>query len=155
MNHGKRLPKTRTTPPVYFLLAIILMLGLNYVAPAWQWLPGPYTTIGYLPIAVGLSLGIVGDRQFKRHKTTIKPFEESTAMVTGGVFSFSRNPMYLGMILILAGMGIVMGSLVPLTVVPMFIWWMQTRFIVYEEMMMENTFGDPYRDYKRRVRRWI
>ena len=67
----------------------------------------------------------------------------------------SRNPIYLGLVLILAGIWIALGTLTPVAVIPLFIAWISFGFIRIEEWMMEETFGEAYRDYCRRVRRWI
>ena len=85
----------------------------------------------------------------------MRPFEPSTALVEDGPFRFSRNPMHLGMVLVLAGAFILLGSLSPLFVLPAFVWLLHTRFVVREEAHMERHFGDCYLDYKRRVRRWL
>ena len=98
---------------------------------------------------------VVGKRQFDRAGTTIKPFETSSALVTRGVFSFSRNPIYVSMMLGLVGFFVVLGSLAPLVVVPAFFLIIRSGFVAVEEAMLEETFGDAYRDYKSRVRRWL
>ena len=63
--------------------------------------------------------------------------------------------MYLGMTLILAGLAVLLGSVTPVLVVPVFAWLMDRRFIVAEEQALEETFGEAYLEYKRHVRRWI
>ena len=92
---------------------------------------------------------------FSRAGTTIKPFEESSALVTHGPYYFSRNPIYIGLVLVLIGVGLVMGTIAPFAVVPIFIWLIQRRFILPEEAMLEKTFGSVYVAYKRQVRRWL
>ena len=80
---------------------------------------------------------------------------ESTTLVTEGPYHYSRNPMYAGLALTLAGLALVLGSLSPLIVPPIFVWWITTRFIQKEEAMLEQRFGAQYLDYKQRVRRWL
>ncbi|MEE8233425.1 MAG: isoprenylcysteine carboxylmethyltransferase family protein, partial [Gammaproteobacteria bacterium] len=92
---------------------------------------------------------------FKKSGTAIRPFETSTVLVKGGPYRFTRNPMYLGMVLILIGMAIYLGSLTPWFVIPVFFLIIQEWFIKYEEPFLENTFGKEYQDYKTKVRRWI
>ncbi|MCH7779688.1 MAG: isoprenylcysteine carboxylmethyltransferase family protein [Acidobacteria bacterium] len=87
--------------------------------------------------------------------TPLKPFEESTVVVTTGMFRFTRNPMYLGMVVGLLGAAIFLGSLVSLLPVPAFIAIIHFQFIVREERFMEELFGAEYLAYKRKVRRWI
>lgn len=147
--------KQRMYPPFWFGLAIVAMWALHRFAPGYRWLEGPLRISGALPFVFGLGLGIGGSAIFTRAGTTIKPFQESSALVTKGPFRYSRNPMYLGMVLGLVGIGIFMGTLTPLLVIPAFVWKITTGFIRHEEGMLEAAFGDEYREYKGRVRRWI
>jgi protein-S-isoprenylcysteine O-methyltransferase Ste14 len=88
-------------------------------------------------------------------KTTVKPLEESTALITDGVFRFSRHPMYLGFVFILLGIASLMGSLTPYVIVIGFAVFMQIVFIRFEEKKLEETFGEAWLRYKRNVRLWI
>lgn len=106
-------------------------------------------------IFAGLAVVLWSARLFAAKKTAIKPFEVSSALVIEGPFRFSRNPMYLGMITLLSGVAVLLGSLSAwLTPLAMFI-TLQKIFIPAEEAMMETAFGKEYREYKRRVRRWL
>ena len=145
----------RIIPPVYFFAALAIMVGLDGFLPLLALIEPPLTYLGWAPFALGLAIAIAGKRQFDRAGTTIKPFETSTALVTHGVFAFSRNPMYLSMMLGLLGVFVVLGSLMPLAVVPVFFLIIRTRFIAVEERMLEEAFGDDYGAYKSRVRRWL
>jgi protein-S-isoprenylcysteine O-methyltransferase Ste14 len=142
-------------PPGYFLLAIVVMAAIDRFVRVGPEMTRPATLLGLVPIAIGFALGIIGNLQFRRHDTTIKPFEQSSTVVKAGVFSFSRNPMYLGMNLILLGVGVLLGSAAPFIVIPIFAWLMTILFIVKEEASLETQFGEDYLDYKRRVRRWL
>jgi protein-S-isoprenylcysteine O-methyltransferase Ste14 len=146
---------TRLLPPVYFLCALIVMAMLNFSVPAMHWIGSPWNLTGIAPILVGAALNIVAYTQFKRHKTTIKPFEYSSALVTDGVFRTSRNPMYLGMVCILTGVAIWLASLTPLVVIPLFAWWLTVKFIIPEEDGLAEQFGHAYEVYKTSVRRWV
>ena len=147
--------KRRMYPPVWFAVAILLMFALHRFAPGPPWLEGPFRIVGALPFLGGLGLGIGGSAIFRRAGTTIKPFQESSKLVTKGPFRYSRNPMYLGMALGLVGIGIFLGTLMPLLLIPAFVWKITRGFIQHEEVMLESVFGDEYRDYMGRVRRWI
>lgn len=142
-------------PPTYFFIAIIAMAAIHWLVPVGRFLSGPWRWTGALPILLGLGVATVADRQFKQVGTAVKPFEPSSAMVTGGVFRFSRNPMYLGLVLVLLGLGIALGSAIPFAVVPAFVWLMAVRFIEPEEKLMAEQFGDAYETYKSKVRRWL
>ena len=86
---------------------------------------------------------------------SIKPYQVPEHLVTGGLFAHSRNPVYASMILGLAGIFVVLGTLTPALVVPVFAYLISVRFIALEERLLEDRFGDAYRDYAGRVRRWI
>jgi protein-S-isoprenylcysteine O-methyltransferase Ste14 len=85
----------------------------------------------------------------------VKPFEPSTSLVMAGPFAFSRNPMYLGMALVLAGIATALGSTTPWIVTPLFMWQVTRCFIVPEEHKLQATFGSRYLEYKAKVRRWL
>ena len=120
-----------------------------------QLIPYPYNASGLVPLAAGVVLNLNADRLFRKHGTTVKPFEQSSALITSGAYRFSRNPMYLGMIMILVGVGVLMGSLSPFTLIPVFVIIMDKVFIASEERMLDRRFGDDWRNYRARVRRWI
>ncbi len=141
-------------PPTYLLISILIMLALHFLLPVRKVIPSPYRYLGILPLITGILLNIWSDQIFKKVRTTVKPFEQSSRLVIEGPYRFSRHPMYLGMILILAGLAVLLGTITPAAVIPEFI-WMSKRFIDIEEKAMEETFGDEYLAYSKRVRRWI
>jgi len=141
-------------PPHYFLLSLVLMILLGLIDRS-SLLRDPWPLTGLLPIAVGIWLAVQGSRQFARAETNIIPFTESTALVTEGVFAFSRNPMYSGMVLALSGTAVLLnGWLAWLVLIP-FIFILYRNFIRNEEQLMEQTFGENYLNYKASVRRWV
>jgi protein-S-isoprenylcysteine O-methyltransferase Ste14 len=142
-------------PPTYFYIAVVLILVLHFLLPVAQVLHSPWRYLGIIPLILGSTLNILADQAFKRHETTVKPFEESTYLVTDGVFRLSRNPMYLGFVLLLAGIAILLGSATPWIGVVVFPFLMENRFIRTEEAMLGARFGDSWLEYKRRVRRWL
>ena len=145
----------RILPPVYFLVALVVMAGLHFLLPIARIVRPPYSHGGGLLIVAGLVVVVWAARLFHRAGTAIKPFEKSSALVTDGPYQYSRNPMYLGMVFVLVGMGLVLGAISPFLVVPIFIWVIQQRFIQPEEAMLEGTFGSSYTAYKKHVRRWL
>jgi protein-S-isoprenylcysteine O-methyltransferase Ste14 len=142
-------------PPFYFLGAIVLMVALDRFLPIVTLIEPPITYLGWVLFGLGIAVALAVNWRFKRAGTPIRPFEESTALVTDGPFAFSRNPIYLGAVVGLLGIFVVLGSLSPLAVVPPFVYIIRTRFIAVEERMLEAAFGEAYRDYMKRVRRWI
>ena len=141
-------------PPSCLMISIAIMVALHLLLPVRQIVPSPYRYLGIALLAVGLVLNIWSDQIFKKARTTVNPFERSSRLVTKGPYRLSRHPMYLGMVLILVGLGVVLGSAAPWAVVPAFV-LVAVKFMGVEEKAMEETFGQAYRDYRRRVRRWI
>lgn len=142
-------------PPTYLVSSIIAMLVLYFVFPVLKVICFPWNLLGIVPLAMGIILNLVADGAFKKADTTVKPFEESTVLITTGVFRISRHPMYAGMVLILIGIAVLMGSLTPYAIIPVFIVLMEIIFIRVEERMLEEQFGEAWFAYKEKVRRWI
>ncbi len=142
-------------PPTYLLAAIVLIVLLHFLWPVARILPFPWNLVGIIPVVIGLTVTLVADQSFKKHETTVKPFEESSALVTDGVFRISRNPMYLGFVLLLCGIVLLFGSITPIGVVVVFAVLMDVVFIRVEEHMLREKFGEEWEAYRRRVRRWL
>lgn len=144
----------RILAPVYFLAAILSMAALHFLLPIARILPASYSSGGVL-ILIGMSLILWAVRLFARAGTTIKPFEASTKMIVAGPYRWSRNPIYLGMAMILLGIGLALGTLTPFAILPLFVWLIQKNFIAHEEAMLDKSFGPAYAEYKKRIRRWL
>ncbi len=147
-------------PPAYLLTSLLLMFILDRYLPFQNIISSTfdYPDFNYMATFVGLcgfALTASSALYFKKSATAIRPFETSTALVKGGPYRFTRNPMYLGMVLILIGTAIYLGSLTPWFVIPVFFLIIQECFIKHEEPFLENIFGKEYQDYKCKVRRWI
>jgi protein-S-isoprenylcysteine O-methyltransferase Ste14 len=142
-------------PPSYLYVAIILIILLHFIFPIAQVFTIPWNLVGIIPLIVGAALNLSADNAFKRYQTTVKPYKESNALITEGVYRFSRHPMYLGFVLILFGLSLLLGSISPYIVVILFAILMDVVFIRVEESMLEATFQDEWKEYKSKVRRWI
>jgi len=147
--------KRKLEPPTYFLICLILGIGLHFVLPVKQLIHFPYKYIGILLMGIGIWLNIWADGLFKRKNTTVKPYEKSSVLVSEGPFRFSRHPMYLGMVIGLVGVAIILGSLIVFLAPIVFFVTMHTIFVQLEEKALEETFGQEYLDYKKRVRCWL
>ncbi len=142
-------------PPTYFLASLALMAALAFAFPIAPLVDWPWRALGVAPSAAGVCLNLAADRSFKTRGTTVKPFERSSTLVTDGVFHLSRNPMYLGMALVLLGAALLLGSLTPFLVAAGFAAIIETRFIPVEERMLAETFGEAWMAYCSRTGRWI
>jgi len=147
--------KRKVIPPVYLVATLGVMTALYYRAPLARFLEPPFTYLGAVPLVGGIGMAIAASRAFARAGTPVIPFERSTALVTDGLYSVTRNPMYLSMVLILLGVAVLFGTVSALLPIPVFAWVIQHNFIRGEERFLEEIFGEQYLGYKRRVRRWL
>lgn len=113
--------------------------------------------IAMLVAGTGLTIAISGVVAFRAAKTTVDPRypEKSSAIVTQGIFRRSRNPMYLGLLLILLGWAVFLRHLLPYAVLPVFVLYMNYFQIFPEERAMQASFGDAYSAYQEQVGRWF
>src|SRR4030042_3612548 len=142
-------------PTHFLLIAIVLIPALHFLWPGIVIFPAPWNFLALLPLAGGIFINLAADGAFHKAGTTVKPFSESSALVTTGMFRISRNPMYLGFVLILTAIAILLGSATPWIVVPLFALLIDRLFIAAEERMLEARFGPAWKEYKSGVRRRI
>lgn len=128
---------------------------LNRHLPVYHYLDEPWTYLGIVPILAGITIATLSVRRFSRAETGIVPFDEATTLVTGGLYQYTRNPMYLGMFMILIGAALMMGSISPLLPVWLFMLVIRYNFVAGEERFLEAAFGQDYLDFKIKVRRWL
>lgn len=132
-----------------------MMILLHYLLPLATVIPWPWQVSGTIPLCIGIIFNLMADQALKKSSTTVKPFEESSSLVTTGIYGVSRHPMYIGMVLILLGIAIFFGTLSPFFVMPLFTFLINKKFITVEEKMLEKSFGNNCSEYKAKVRRWI
>jgi protein-S-isoprenylcysteine O-methyltransferase Ste14 len=142
-------------PTTYFLIALLISIALHFGIPIEELVPQPWNLVGLIPLGFGVWLNVSADRAFRQAKTTVKPFEESSVLLTSGAFRFTRNPMYLGFVAILLGESILLRSLSPYVVVIGFAVLMDRTYIKVEERMLAEKFGEEWQRYASKVRRWL
>lgn len=147
--------KRKIIPPVYLLLSLILMVLLQSFFPVYQFVKPPDTYAGIIPFFFGISVAAFSASLFKKAHTGIEPFSEASTLVTHGFYRFSRNPMYMGMFLMLLGFAFLMGGVGALLPLPVFVLIIRNHFVLGEERFLEACFGQRYLEYKSQVRRWI
>lgn len=149
--------KTKIPPPIVATLFALIMWGLDALVPAGQLaLPGA-TTICLLLIGLGIVVMTLALRRFRKVGTTVNPLDPSLAssLVSSGIFGRSRNPMYLGMLVLLTAWAIWLGNAANIVTLYLFVSFM-TRFqIKPEEEALTKLFGDEYEAYCEKVNRWI
>jgi protein-S-isoprenylcysteine O-methyltransferase Ste14 len=146
-------PRSPWMPPLFLLLYGLAGIALHFGAGGPVLLRLPW--LGVALIAAGAALALWGERTFAAVGTTIKPFERTHQLVEAGPFRFTRNPMYLSMVGILAGAALLMGTPGPWLAAAALALTLRFRFIRNEERALAASLGEPYEDYRRRVRRWL
>jgi protein-S-isoprenylcysteine O-methyltransferase Ste14 len=145
-------------PPVAQVIIIaIVMYGVAKIMPGLQFSSNGSNVLAIGLSIMGLSSGVMGVVQFKKAQTTVNPHtpEKSTNLVTRGIYQYTRNPMYLGLVLILLGWAFYLSHFLPFVLLPVFMIYM-TRFQIQpEERIMTQKFGREYQAYLASVRRWI
>jgi len=147
--------KKNVSPLIYFLTSILLMVALKFLLPETKLFPTWWSLLGLLPFTIGIVINLLADQALKIAETTVRPFKESSALVTSGIYRITRNPMYLGMGLILAGIVLLLNNLLLFSVVAVFIVLISSHFIQVEEEMLADKFGKDWLQYKAKTRRWI
>jgi len=160
---GQQLTDTGTAgviarPPLLFLAALLIGLVSEWLRPLPFPVPGidlVHWTIGGFLILTGLALAAAGIRNFLRAGTPVPTTEPTRALVTTGIHGWTRNPIYLGMFLIYGGIGVAVRSpWILMLTLPLAI-AIRYGVVAREEAYLERRFGDAYRDYKARTRRWV
>ena len=134
---------------------ILLSIILNFFFPIRRIIIQPYNYLGIILILFGLVIDVWAWVLFRRKKTTLNPYKIPSRLETKSIFKISRNPMYLGMDIILLGVSVLLGSLITFIFPIIFIILIEKLFINLEEKNLERKFGKEYLDYKKEVRRWI
>lgn len=111
--------------------------------------------LGGVMVGGGLLLVALAITEMRRNRTTVMPHEEAAQLVTSGIFSWSRNPIYLGDSLILTGLVLYWDAVPSLALVPVFVWIIEKRFIEKEEMFLRRKFLARYERYLHQTRRWL
>ncbi|HLO76339.1 MAG TPA: isoprenylcysteine carboxylmethyltransferase family protein [Magnetospirillum sp.] len=143
----------RLYPPVLTAAAAGAMVALDRWAPWDRW--WPHTWAGAVPALLGLALVLWAALLMRRRGTTLHPYSQASALVVTGPFRISRNPIYLGFGLVLAGLAVGLGSVSPWPVLALWGVLMDRLFARREEDMLARTFGADFAAYAQRVRRWL
>ena len=142
-------------PAGYLLATLVLMLLMQLNLPLFQYIHEPVAYAGVVGVFLGIIMAAISAGMFKKAGTGIMPFDEATTLVTDGFYRYTRNPMYVGMFLMLAGVAFLMGSIGAALPVLVFILIIRNNFVMGEERFLEASFGQQYIDYKSTVRRWF
>lgn len=144
----------RILPPVLVLLLGLGATALHFVL-GLQAMAAMFRLVGF-PIALGgLAMSLWGSRHFEAVGTNIRTFDEPDLLISDGLYQWSRNPMYLGFLILLAGVALGLGSWAGLMAPAVFFIAADRWYIPFEEELMRDAFNGHYESYSRQVRRWV
>ncbi len=148
-------PGVRIPPPLVYIIALVVGYFLQSRFPL-PFIPQPYAMIaGDVALALGIALALTSIVTMLRGKGTVNTNAASQALVTTGVYRFSRNPMYVSNTLLYIGFALLLGLTWALIFLPLPLIYTQVAVILPEERFLTRHFGDAYRAYQARVRRWL
>ena len=148
---------TRIPPPVVVVISAAMMWWLARLLAVGEFETEIQSLLAVVFMSAGIGMMLIAAFSFYEAKTTINPLDPSKAshLITTGIFSFSRNPIYLADLLILIAWAIWLGNIFNIALLVVFVVYINRFQIAPEERALGTLFGDAYRDYCSRVRRWI
>ena len=149
--------QARIPPPIVAAIVAAVMYAVSRSAAALSFDTGMNAWIGGALMLLGALIALLGVAQFRRHRTTVNPLDpaKASSLVTSGIYRATRNPMYLGILVALIGIGALLGSGGAVVVALLFAPVITLLQIRAEEAAMRGLFGDAFDDYASRVRRWL
>lgn len=147
-------------PPLYFVGGFLLGLMLHAVVTPIETSGGIVSTraagiVGWMLFWIGMIVAHFGVFTFWIAGTTMFPFRPASRLVQHGPYRFTRNPMYLGLTIAYIGLSLALNTAWPLILLPLMLWLLVKTVIEHEERYLAARFGDEYRAYTKRVRRWL
>lgn len=152
---GPDAPGVIARPPFIYLGFLALGLGLDWLWPSPLLPEALRYTLGGALIGLGIALTLASFRHFRAAGTSVDPLKPSTAILTEGPYRISRNPIYIGLTAVYAGIGVALDAPWVWALLPPTLAVMHYGVILREERYLERKFGQEYLDYKARVRRWL
>jgi protein-S-isoprenylcysteine O-methyltransferase Ste14 len=155
MSEPRDSPGVRVPPPAFYAIAVLggYLLNRRWPLPVGDGMIVAAAASMLTLVWVALTISSIGN--FRRSRTSIVPIRPATALVTSGVYGFTRNPMYVGLAALTAGLALFMNSWWPIVLLIPVLVAVRVFVIAREERYLERRFGADYVGYMRRVRRWV
>jgi protein-S-isoprenylcysteine O-methyltransferase Ste14 len=141
-------------PPVLLFISLLLIILFYFVIPGYNTIPFPYNLSGLVIAVIGFTIMGKARDLYRKYGTTLA-FDRSSHLIDEGIFRKTRNPMYIGMFLLLFGLGVFSTNIFSLLTSLVFLGLIHLYFIPLEEKLMHESFGQEYLVYKKKVRRWF
>ncbi|MBT8140504.1 MAG: isoprenylcysteine carboxylmethyltransferase family protein [Gammaproteobacteria bacterium] len=147
----------RVPPPLVALLCAIGAWRVSVATKATALAFEPLLWLAVILCVTGSLTALAGMLEFRRQRTTVNPLapDKATSLVSGGVFQYTRNPMYVGLAILLAGIGLALGNWLAFLWLLLFVLYIQLFQIYPEERAMLALFGDQFKTYCAKARRWL
>ena len=144
-------------PPIQALLSAIMMCFISRYFTHANFSLNGINIFALIFLIIAAIIIILSMYKFKKIKTTISPLRpnKTSSLVKSGIYEYTRNPMYLGLLLMLFSTALFLKNLISFLIIPLFILFITKNQILPEEEALENIFGEEYKNYKKKVRRWI
>jgi len=144
-------------PPIQALLSAIMMCLINRYFTHANFSLNGINIFALIFLIIAAIIIILSMYKFKKIKTTISPLRpnKTSSLVKSGIYEYTRNPMYLGLLLMLFSIALFLKNLISFLIIPLFILFITKNQILPEEEALKNIFGEEYKNYKKKVRRWI
>ena len=152
---NKTYANVKVQPPILVLIHIVLAFVLTKLIPLPLAVPQILHTGGFILVILGFLLGLGALLVFRRARTVRSSDRSATRLITFGIYRFTRNPIYLGFLLMLIGMLLNAGSYWGILLAPIMVILFNRLVIEQEEENLAQAFGDEYRSYRVKVRRWL
>ena len=148
--------ESRVPPPIVVLVMALLMWLVSLAAPTLHLDVPAHTSLAVVLVVAGFFTGLSGVVTFRKAKTTTDPTKpHASTLVTWGVYTMTRNPMYLGGLIMLFGWTIFLSNVLPLVFLPVYVLYINRFQIAPEERALTSLFGEAFTTYRGRVRRWL
>lgn len=149
--------ETKIPPPVYGAITAFLIWWVSESLLTFSFSLPILNKAGIVFIIFGVSLDIAALLQFRKNRTTLNPLspDKASTIVSSGLYQYTRNPMYLGMLIALTGWALMRGNLAGFVCLPLFVWVLTQMQIKPEERLLREKFGELYVQYTQNVRRWF
>jgi protein-S-isoprenylcysteine O-methyltransferase Ste14 len=148
-------PNIKVAPPLLAVIYIALVYVLAWFVPLPLAVLPILQVVGFLLVILGFLLGVAALITFRRAGTTVNPHGQAAHLVTSGIYSFTRNPIYLGFLLIVIGISLDAGTYWGILLSPVLVILFNQLVIQPEEEYLTHKFGEQFTSYKQKVRRWI
>lgn len=149
--------RLKTPPAVQLIISAILMWIISIYADNFRFIFKYNNELTLFCLILGGTIIVFGIVTFREAETTITPLHpyKVSSLVTGGIYQYTRNPMYFGLLLILFSIALYLQNLASIFVLPIYIWFISKYQIMPEEEALYKLFGQEYKNYQNKIRRWI